>query len=273
MSFTIRTAIAAILAPALTLNLCAATAIGTASARGAFTIDHARVEQTTVFEGSSITTGAAASEITLKAGTRVMLAPGSEAAVYRDRLVLDKGQAQIDSSSTYGVEAAGLQIESAQQPATARLSRSGATIQFASLHGVFTIRDLQGRVLANAKAGENLQLTAAPTANSTAVSLTGKVSQVNGKWLLTDETTKTTVELRGEQVRSLVGKRVKVTGSTTVETPAPGATRVVEVSSIHVAAAGVSTTAVIAGVVVASGAGIGLGVGLTSEDPKPSASR
>ena len=127
-------------------------------------------------------------------------------------------------------------------------------------------------MLANVNAGENLQLTSA-LSNATAVSLAGRIREVDGKYLLTDETTKTTFELRGPSVQTAVGKRVKVAGTMAAGTPASGAPRVIEVTSIHAATGALSTTAIVGGVLIASGTGIALGVGLTRDDPKPTASR
>lgn len=256
----------------MSLNLNAATVIGTASARGTFAIDHARVEQATVFEGSSIGAGPAAIEINLQSGTRVLLGAGSQGVVYHDRLVLGQGQTQFDTSLAFGVETAGLRVEAGARSSSARVSRHGETIQLAALRGSFSIRDLQGRVLANVNAGENLQLTSA-LSNSNAVSFAGRIREVDGKYLLTDETTKTTFELRGPSVQTAVGKRVKVAGTMAAGTPASGAPRVIEVTSIHAATGALSTTAIVGGVLIASGTGIALGVGLTRDDPKPTASR
>jgi hypothetical protein len=261
-----QSAIALVLSMTLSLNLCAASAIGTVNARGTFNIDHARVEQATVFEGSSIATGQAVSEIALGAGTRLLLGPGSEGTIYGDRFVLAKGEARMDAPSRYLVEAAGLRIESSQSPASLRLARNGDTLQLLPLRGTFTIRDLQGRMLATTHAGDNLQITP-PSSQTSNVRLTGKVRQVDGKYLLTDEASKSTFELRGESVKAMAGKRITVSGSTS-------GGQVVEVASVHAAAAaGLSTTAVVAGVVIASGAGVALGVGLTQDEAKPTASR
>jgi len=255
----------------MSLHLSAATAIGTASARGSFALDHARVEHATVFDGSSIATSSAASEIHLASGTRLLLAAGSQGLVFRDHLLLDNGQAQLDTSSAYGIETAGLRIEASEQASSGRIARIGETIQVESLSGAFMIRDLQGRVLADVKAGDHLRLTPGAS-NASAVSLTGKVRQVDGKYLLTDETAKSTVELRGAPVQSMVGKRVTVHGSTIAGTPAAGAAEIVEIASLHIAA-GVSTAAIVAGVAITSGGGVALGVGLTRDDSKPAASR
>jgi hypothetical protein len=267
-----RTATAVFIVTAMSFDLSAATAIGTASALGTFAIDHARVEQATVFDGSTIATGKASAQVDLQSGTRMLLGASSEGTIYRDRLVLGQGQTQLDTSSAYGLETAGLRVEAGAQPSSLRLTCRGQSVEFSSLRGAFTIRDLQGRVLASAKTGDNLQLTPV-TSNTSTVNLTGKIRSVAGKYLLTDETTRITVELQGESVAGSVGKRVRLTGSAASSSAAPGAPRVVTVSSLHVAGSGLSTKAIIGGLVIASGTGVALGVGLTQDDPKAPASR
>ena len=262
---TIRSLIAIIVA----LNLCgtswAATAIGMATARGTFLLDDIRVERTgTLFEGSVVSTNAAASEVRLNTGTRVLLGAESRAKFYRNRITLDRGEGQISNATGYSLEAGTYRVE-VQGPGTiARVALYDGSVHVSSLGGAFAVRSAQGQVLANVSTGENVRLGTAGDAK--AAKVTGKIVSRGGRYYLTDEATKTPFELRGAQVAASTGKRVEVAGTLVSE-------GVIEATTVTAAAAGRSTTAVVAGVVIASGAAVGIGVGLTREEEKPGISR
>jgi hypothetical protein len=118
---------------------------------------------------------------------------------------------------------------------------------------------------------------------SGAVTLHGKVELRDGKYFLTDPTTNVTVQLLGS-VSKYVGKNVEINGSTVPgATPAAGASQVVQVVSVKAAAAagaGAATAAhaglgigakvaIISGVAVTSGAGIGFATGALGGDESP----
>src|ERR1051326_8750119 len=76
--------------------------IGVARSAGAFRLNQASVPgSATILEGASLQTGATPSDITLKTGQRLLLASGSAAEIHRDRLVLNKGTAELSGAAAY----------------------------------------------------------------------------------------------------------------------------------------------------------------------------
>lgn len=88
-------------------------------------------------------------------------------------------------------------------------------------------------------------------------SLTGVVTAKDGKYFVTDESTRTTAEVRGEGLEKYVGAKVQIRGkSLTGVTPAPGATLVFAVSDIT--PVGVGAAAAGGGKAAAAGVKAGL---------------
>jgi hypothetical protein len=84
-----------------------------------------------------------------------------------------------------------------------------------------------------------------------AAKLVGKVRLVHGKYLLTDEAQKMTVELRGTNLAKMVGQRVQVVGSAVQGQAAAGASQIIQVATITAVKAGSAA----AGTAAAAGAG------------------
>jgi len=225
--------------------------IGVAQSRGAFLINHASVPGTaTILDGTSVQTLAASSDISLKSGARLTLGSNSTARVFQDRVLLESGAAELGHAPSYQLETSSLRIGAADPGTRIRVAlAAGDRVRVAAFGGTAEIRNGQGILVARVLTGTALQLAAAP--GNQAV-LTGVVEAENGKFFLTDETTKVKVELRGTDLKKLVGKRVKVTGSTVVgETPSGKASQVVHVTDAAILAAGAAA----AGAAAAGGAG------------------
>ena len=115
--FSVQSLIALILSANLSLGMAAGPALGTATARGSFTIDNATIAgNATLFEGNHIETGKASSQLQLNNGARMQLAAESSGIVYRDRLVLEKGT----EGGNFQVEANSLRIRPASKPPAPR---------------------------------------------------------------------------------------------------------------------------------------------------------
>ena len=220
---------------ALTALAASSAVIGAARSGGAFFVDNASVPgAATLFEGAVVRTAAASSDVMLKTGERVTLAPNSSARLYHDRFVLESGLVELRQASTYRVEAAGLRIDSAESGTRLRVaSADGKLIRVAVAAGSAEVRNAGGLLVARVLPGVVLQLQSAPAAST---HLTGIVETQGGRFFLTDETTKVKVELRGGNLKSLAGKRVQVVGSA-VNNGAPlaaGASQAVAVSQVSV---------------------------------------
>lgn len=222
--------------------------VGVARSPGTFRINDASVPGiATLLDGASIATIRSASDVNLTYGGRLMLASASAAGVYQDRLILDRGAAELNSSASYRVDARDLRIQGADAAARIRVAVDASDrVQVAALAGSAEVRNSQGLPVARVLAGTALQVRQTGESKTT---LTGQVFEQNGKYFLTDDTNKVTVELRGPAVKSKVGKRVKVIGLLLAgETPAGGASQVINVTQLTVLAAaggaGISTATV-----------------------------
>lgn len=226
--------------------------IGVARSRGAFMINQASVPgSATILDGTSVQTVATSSDVSLKGGERVTLASHSAARIYQGRLVLQSGAAELSHLSGYLVETGDLRIGASNAEAHVRVVvDSKDQVRVATIGGNAEVRNNEGMLVARVFPGTAMQLNSAPGAGT---KLTGTVQEENGKFFLTDEATKVKVELRGPNLKSMVGKRVRITGTAAPgETPAGDATLVVHVSgSVALAAA--------AGATAAGGAAAGAG--------------
>jgi len=265
----------------------AAPGIGIATGGGGFRIDQANVAGNgTVLEGSLVETGRGPSEVRIKDGADLLLGLESRGRVFRGRLVLERGTAEVQAQQQpYGVEATGLRVLAAGN-ARAQVSLVGPErLQVAALAGGVRVTTAAGLLLAEVPEGRALEFAVQDAGAAPPTTLTGKVVESHGHYLLTDDTAGITVELKGPNLAQLVGKRVEVTGTLdTAAQPAAGATHVLAVTGTRVlgataaptatAAAGMSlaTKAVIAGVVIA-GAAAGTAIGLTRGSEKQSISR
>jgi hypothetical protein len=231
----------------------ASPAVGVVVAQGYFNLDNSRVYGNgTVLDGSTIRTAGVGSDVRLNSGARLRLAPESEVKVYRDRF-----------------ESLGLRIAPADKSEVA-LAVRGNTIQIAALRGGTVVTKADGLTLARLEPGNALEFDPQTAGAAGPSTISGVLTQANGRYFVTDSTSNVTFELIGGQIDGLVGKTVVVTGTVDTGTKAAtGAAQVLRVMSIKAAAgSGAATGAsgmragtkvLIAGVVVGStAAGIGI---------------
>lgn len=287
----IRNLTTAILAGSLSILLAAGPSIGLIIARGNFRINNSQVYgNATLLEGSMVETTRASSELHLNSGVRMLLAGSSLCRVYRDRLVLERGQGQVENASAYRVDARGLSIFPSS---TARIALSGTSlIQVAALNGPVRVAKPDGLLVANIRPGEALEFDPQQAGAATAAKLTGCVQlKEPGHYLLTDETTGVTVELSGPDLAGKAGARIEATGTVDPTAKASaGAAHVIRVIAAKVlspkcipapasappgrapaaaAAGSAAKKAVIVGVAVAGAAALGVGIGVTRGEEKP----
>lgn len=293
LQMIVRTLFCVVLVVQLSAGLAAAPAIGVATASGSIRLDDARVSGNgTLFEGTTVVTGAASSRLQLDDGVRMELASSSRGTVYRDRMVLERGAGQLDSARDFRIEALGLAIVSDEPESSARVVLGEDLVQVASLRGSFRVTNGEGVVLAALPAGRALAFQVANSGASAPSVMAGCLTKSGGTYLLRDDTTGVTVELRGKDFDREVGNEVAITGVIVQSAKAAdGASQVFQVSDLErvsnrcssgapgAAAPGQSVgmsrakKSIIAGVIVAA-AGTGAALGLTrgSDDP-PTISR
>lgn len=279
------------------LSVCwaASPAIGVAITQGSLRVDEARViGNGTLFEGTTVETGESSSQLRLTNGVEMRLASSSRGRVFRDRLILERGASQLEGGDRFVIEAKGLQILAEGPDAAGRVAvTDDYTIQVAALRGHFRVLTADGVTVAAMPAGKALAFDAAQAGAAAPWSMTGCLIEQNGRYLLRDETTGVTVEVRGAGLATSVGHQVAITGVVVPGVqPAEGAGQTIQVSTVRQTGEGCSNPpggarpsqrgarpaatgkkkAVIAGVVVAA-AGAGAGIGLTRPKEAPTISR
>jgi hypothetical protein len=237
----------------------AETPLGVVRARGDIRVDNAMVSgNSTIFSGSVVETGDARSHITLTSGGRVVLTTGTRAALYQDRFVLERGATDIAASAPVRIEAGQLRISA---PANSRLQvglNGTDEVQVAAVSGQAEVRNSSGMLVARVVPGEGVRLRGqdAPGNSST---ISGTLARRNGRFFLTDETSRVTVELRGTGLEKVVGSTIQVAGQTMKGvTPAAGASHVVAVTEFSVVGGATSGAA---GKAAAAGVKAGLSKG------------
>ena len=86
----------------------AAPAIGIVTASGHFNVEGSQVwGNATLFDGTTIETSSASSELALRNGVKVQLAAGSRARIWQNRLVLEKGIAQVAAPASFDARVSG----------------------------------------------------------------------------------------------------------------------------------------------------------------------
>ena len=247
----------------------ASPSIGFVKSSGEFRVDGSAVRGNgTIFEGAVVETNAARSVIQL-ASAQITLAPDSRVRVYRDRTVLEKGSGSVRDGASHIIEAATLRIAPSRDSVVQIDLTSLSHVTVGARGGPAQVRNSSGVLTASLLPGMALAFNP-QAASAAAVKLTGVIEARDGAYLLTDETTKVTVQLlEGPDVIKYAGKKVEVTGSSIPgASPLGGASQLVRAVTIKpvgdkrkiAAAAGAAGTGAGA---AAAGAGAGAAAGLS----------
>jgi hypothetical protein len=262
----------------LGLLSAATSGIGVAMSEGNILINSSSAAgNATIFNGSTLETLTAASQIRLNDGARLRFASDSRGTVFSDHVDLQKGSASITG---YSANANGLNVR-ADGKASATISmRDQGVVEIAALTGSVHVFDAAGMNVANLVPGRALDLRPQDAGANAPSNLTGCAVKSGSNTLLTDETSNVTVQLKGGNVKT--GQRVQITGSMVPNaTPPSGASQVINVTDVKqvggpckgggaaagAAAAGAAagagagittTTIVIVSVAAAAGAGVGI---------------
>ncbi len=215
--------------------------IGVARSRGSLLIDSASVPgSATIFNGSSLQTLGSPSDVRLRSGEALTLAPSSAATIYDQRIVLRDGLVEANHLTRSPIDAGDLLIAASGADGRFRVAiDKNRQVRVSALSGTAEVRNSTGMLVARVFPGTALQLQAARGAAVARCVLTGVLTTRAGRFFLDDETTKIDVELRGASLHSLVGKRVRVTGSVdTGQKPSRPASEVVDVATATESASG-----------------------------------
>src|SRR5260370_21214047 len=159
----------------LSLASGASPAIGFLTVKGAVRLDASPATgHGTLFDGSTIETGSAASQIQMQGEAHMNLGSESRARVYRDHMILEKGDSQLSGSSHYSLRARGLEIRSLESESTATVSLRGDNqVTVAALGGPVRVANARGVLVAWVEAGRTLELEQQESGGNPTSTLTG----------------------------------------------------------------------------------------------------
>lgn len=227
---SVQSLIALVLAANLSLGFAAAPAVGVVTASGSFTVDSSRMAgNATLFEGSVIETGKGSSQLRLNNGARMHLAAESRGIVYRDRMILERGDSQFESLNSYQVEALTLHVRPSGGASARVKVRDANTLHVAALNGPVRVANAQGVLIARLEAGHALQFTPEAAGAAAPSSMTGCLAMSNHKYMLKDEASSVSFEVVGGGVEKHVGSRVQIMGTVN---PATADSNVVQATSV-----------------------------------------
>lgn len=257
-------------------------AIGVAMSEGTILVNDAQTPgNATVFSGTTLQTQRASSQVRLKDGAQVRFDSDSRGKIFSDHVDLQQGSAKI---SDYSASANGLTIR-ATKDSSANVTLKGKVVEIAAITGEVRVFNASGANVANILPGHALDLRQQEAAAVSASSFVGCPVKSGNSFLITDETSNVTAELRGTKIEA--GQHVQVTGSlistgspvTQVMTVASvkeiagpcgsGAASTTTVNAMAGAPTGTGSQVAQAGAAVAwpwviglAGAGLGLGLGI-----------
>lgn len=213
--------------------MAATPAIGIVTASGHFTVQGSEVwGNATLFEGSTVETAAASSQLTLRSGVKMQLGAGSRARVFAGRLMLDKGVGQVGQAAPFEVDAAGFKIRGVG--VRVGLGAPNQTIEVVAMSGVAKVFGSGDVLLATIPVGRRMKLAFQAAQNGT-LTRTGCLVYKDGRYILQDDDTQEVVELAGnpQDLSKNLGNRVEVKGTASTTKPVVTvATSVLTVSAI-----------------------------------------
>ena len=159
----------------LSAIVSAAPAIGIVTANGHFSVEGSQVwGNATLFDGATIETSSASSELAFRNGVKLQLGVASRARVWQNRLILEKGVAQLAAPASF-------EARVSDQAKLIRAPFQGASAAFQAAQGQ-TVH-------------------------------TGCMVYKDGRFLLQDQTTQEVIELSGPDLAANVGNRVEARGT------------------------------------------------------------
>ena len=168
----------------------------------------------TLFNGATVETGNAVSDLMLSSGAEYKLGPQSLARIYEDKVVLKQGTAEVLRTTNNGLTVGDVSIRSSERRGRLRVtSNSPGLVQVAALRGRAELYASSGQLLATIPSGLGLAFDPQAAGAAPPMKLHGVVSGKNGKYFITDCQTGESMELTGEEASQWVGKTVEVSGS------------------------------------------------------------
>jgi hypothetical protein len=189
--------------------------IGVAAGKGDIRVDKTSMQgNATLFSGATVETGEAVSSLTMTSGAEYQLGPRSFARVYEDKVVLERGTAELRNGNRGGLGVGSVSIRPSSGGSLLRVTRSGDGLaQVSALSGGASVFAAGGELIASVPSGLGLAFDPQSAGAAPPVKLHGLLSASNGKYYVTDCQSGKSMELVGEDVAQWVGKTVEVSGS------------------------------------------------------------
>ncbi len=214
-----------------------AAAIGIAVANGSFRVDSSLiVGNATLFEGNTLETERASSELKLSSGAHLRLGANSRGRIFSDRLELHAGLGELEAANGFWIEARGLRIRPEEPGSAGRVAVTGARgIQALALAGSFRVTTSDGTVVALLAPGRALEFEPqAVTGAQAAFEMTGCLERREGRFVLRDPISGVTEEVRGDRLESNLGRMVQVTATVVPGAkPVEGALEVIQINRMR----------------------------------------
>jgi len=211
----------------------ATTVIGVITAPGTFQLDDAQARGNgTLFEGTTVETGAAAGDLELSGGVSLRLGANARGRVFPEYLELQRGAAEIRNAAKYSVRTGTVYVTGSESGAVGRVQvLDDHRVVVTSVRGSLKVLNPAGVVLAMLPQGASFEFQA-PSGASGATLIRGCPLNADSKVYMTDGTTRVIVELRGlPPVKS--ASHIEVTGSQIPNAkPSGRATQVVQVLTV-----------------------------------------
>src|SRR5262249_52837912 len=162
--------------------------IGVAVTHGAFALDNSRVTGNgTLFDGSTVETNRATSELQLSSGVRMVLDTDTRTKVYRGYLLLEKGTSQVENGSSYRIHAKSFEIQP-QSNGTARVSLTPTgRVLVSALKTPVLVKTASGLLVAEVTNGHAVELYQQEAGAKAPSTLTGCLQKENGHYILRDD--------------------------------------------------------------------------------------
>lgn len=209
--------------------LAASPGIGTVSTRGEITVGGYVVRGTaTLFDNTEVETNDFAATLRLDKGAEIKLGSGSSGTLFRDRLVLSRGETQLTTTTPFQLEANGLSILTSV-PNTVGLVSLGAqkTLVVAALKGELRVMDSHHALVAEVSPGASRSFPAEPSAQDSpaqpaaqgappaplAISDIGLLSFENGQFYLTSSLSGIKYQILGSELSKYIGDKVVIEGT------------------------------------------------------------
>ncbi len=218
--------------------------VGIAFSNGGLRLNGANAAgNATLFSGAIVETSSTGSQVRLQDGSILFLAPQTRGQVFANRTLIERGSARLDTSRAYQLEALSLRVSAGPRHTSGTVSVHGSTVDVSAREGSMLVSNARGVLVASVMQSQGRSFTAADATQGSTVS--GLLTKTSGAYRLTDEISNANVELRGADLASSVGQRVRVSGASLAGArTSAGISEVIQVASLSPLAAQAAQNAI-----------------------------